>query len=55
MPQSTKDSPGGKTHANKKSAAKPAVSDKAVAKKPSRSSTSPTGPSKHSEKKSTPH
>ena len=54
MPQSTKDSKGGKTHAarsNKKSSG--AVSDKAVAKKATKS-TGPTGPNKHGEKKTTP-
>ncbi|HEY1230173.1 MAG TPA: hypothetical protein VGF26_22920 [Ramlibacter sp.] len=55
MPQSTKDSKGGKTHAarsNHKSSG--AVSEKAVAKKSGRSTKSPTGPNKHGEKKSTP-
>ena len=55
MPQSTKDSKGGKTHAGKgKDRSSGAVSDKAVAKKASRSK-GPTGPNKHGEKKSTPH
>jgi hypothetical protein len=55
MPQSTKDSKGGKTHAARsKSKASGAVSDKAVAKKSSRSAGSPTGPNKHGEKKTTP-
>lgn len=55
MPQSTKDSKGGKNHAarsNRKSSG--AVSEKAVARKSSRSAGSPTGPNKHGEKKSTP-
>ena len=55
MPQSTKDSKGGKTHAARsKKASSGAVSDKAVAKKSSRSAKSPTGPNKHGEKKTTP-
>lgn len=55
MPQSTKDSKGGKTHAARSKKRSPAaVSDKAVAKKATRS-TGPTGPNKHGEKKSTPH
>ncbi|MEJ6022053.1 hypothetical protein [Ramlibacter sp. PS4R-6] len=53
MPQSTKDSQGGKTHAKKTQHASGAVSDKA-AKKSGRSSASPTGPLKHGEKKTTP-
>lgn len=55
MPQSTKDSKGGKTHPQKESHSSGAVSDKAAAKKAGRSPTSPTGPHKHGEKKSTPH
>ena len=56
MPQSTKDNQGGKTHSAKKTHSSGAVSDKAAAKKSGgRSSTSPTGPQKHGEKKSTPH
>lgn len=54
MPQSSKDSKGGKDHAQKKSHSSGAVSDKAMAKKSSRSSSSPTGPAKHGEKKTTP-
>lgn len=54
MPQSTKDSKGGKTHAKKKTHSSGAVSDKAAAKKSGRSSASPTGPMKHGEKKTTP-
>lgn len=54
MPQSTKDSKGGKTHANKKTHSSGAVSDKAAAKKSARSGSSPTGPVKHGEKKTTP-
>jgi hypothetical protein len=56
MPQSTKDSKGGKTHATKsKGRSSGAMSDKAAAKKSARSAGSPTGPNKHGEKKSTPH
>ena len=51
--QSTKDSKGGKSHANKKSHSSGAVSEKAAAKKGARSSASPTGPNKHGEKKTT--
>lgn len=55
MPQSTKDSKGGKTHAGRsKHKASGAVSEKAVAKKSTRSAASPTGPGKHGEKKTTP-
>ncbi|WP_186511249.1 hypothetical protein [Caenimonas sedimenti] len=55
MPQSTKDSRGGKTTASKKTHASGAVSDKAAAKKAGgRSDRSPTGPNKHGEKKTTP-
>jgi hypothetical protein len=54
MPQSTKDSKGGKTHAKKTTHSSGAVPDKAVAKKSGRSASSPTGPNKHGEKKTTP-
>ena len=55
MPQSTKDTKGGKTHASKKTHSSGAVSDKAAAKKAGgRSANSPTGPNKHGEKKTTP-
>jgi hypothetical protein len=55
MPQSTKDSQGGKIHAKKTTKTGGAVSDKAVAKKAGgRSAKSPTGPNKHGEKKTTP-
>jgi len=54
MPQSTQDTKGGKTHARKKTHSSGAVSDKAVARKATRSSASPTGPNKHGEKKTTP-
>jgi hypothetical protein len=56
MPQSTKDSQGGKTHSRKKAHSSGAVSDKAAASKSAgRSAKSPTGPNKHGEKKTTPH
>ena len=55
MPQSTKDTTGGKTHPQKKTHSSGAVSDKAAAKKAARSASSPTGPIKHGEKKTTPH
>lgn len=57
MPQSTKDTQGGKSHAKKKTHSSGAVSDKAAAKKADsgRSANSPTGPNKHGEKKTTPH
>ena len=54
MPQSTKDTKGGKSHPQKKSHSSGAVSDKAMAKKSGRSGSSPTGPAKHGEKKTTP-
>ena len=54
MPQSTKDTKGGKTHAKKTRHSSGAVSDRAAAKKAGRSSASPTGPIKHGEKKTTP-
>jgi hypothetical protein len=54
MPQSTKDTKGGKTHAKKTTHSGGAVSDKAMAKKSARSAGSPTGPMKHGEKKTTP-
>jgi hypothetical protein len=55
MPQSTKDSKGGKTHPQKDTHSSGAVSDKAAAKKSGgRSATSPVGPNKHGEKKTTP-
>ncbi|HEX2545046.1 MAG TPA: hypothetical protein VHL79_09225 [Ramlibacter sp.] len=54
MPQSTKDTQGGKTHSKKKTNSGAAVSDKAMAKKSAKSAGSPTGPMKHGEKKTTP-
>jgi hypothetical protein len=55
MPQSTKDTQGGKNHAKKKQHASGEVSGKAVAKKSARSRGSVTGAIKHGEKKTTPH
>jgi hypothetical protein len=54
MPQSTKDTKGGKSHPAKKTHSKGTVSDKAAAEKSGRSGASPTGPHKHGEKKTTP-
>jgi hypothetical protein len=55
MPQSTKDSKGGKTHPSKKGHSSSAASEKTAAKKSGgRSGNSPTGPNRHGEKKSTP-
>ncbi len=54
MPQSTKDSKGGKTHAQNDTHSKGGVSDKAATKSTGRSATSPVGPNKHGEKKTTP-
>ncbi|MEJ5989010.1 hypothetical protein WG902_03345 [Ramlibacter sp. PS3R-8] len=54
MPQSTKDSKGGKTSSTKKTHSSGTVSDKAAARKTGRSSKSPTGPMKQGEKKTTP-
>lgn len=53
MPQSTKDTQGGKTHAKKTQHPSGAVSGK-KAGKAGRSGASPTGPHKHGEKKTTP-
>lgn len=52
MPQSTKDSQGGKNHPPKKTASSGQTGDKAQPKKSS--ADSPTGPQKHGEKKTTP-
>ena len=54
MPQSTKDNKGGKTHSKKTTHSSGTVSDKAAARKSARSSSGPTGPIKHGEKKTTP-
>jgi hypothetical protein len=53
MPQSTKDSKGGKSHSNKKTHAKGQASDAKAQKTDGRSASSPTGPHKHGEKKTT--
>jgi hypothetical protein len=54
MPQSSKDSNGGKMHSGKKTHSSGAMSEKAAAKKAEgRSSNSPVGPNKHGEKKTT--
>lgn len=52
MPQNTKDSQGGKSHAPTKTADRGQTADKAQPKKSS--SDSPTGSQKHGEKKTTP-
>jgi hypothetical protein len=53
MPQSSKDSQGGKEHAKKQTHAKGAASDAKVKKAAGRASGSPTGPARHGEKKTT--
>lgn len=52
MPQSTKDSQGGKSHAPKKTASSGKTAGGSQGKKDT--SSSPTGPQKHGEKKTTP-
>lgn len=54
MPQSNKDSKGGKTASSPKTHASGQVSDAAAKKAAPRSEKSPTGPQKHGEKKTTP-
>jgi hypothetical protein len=55
MPQSTKDSQGGKTHSTKQTHSTGAVSGASADKKEQgRAEKSATGPSKHGEKKTTP-
>lgn len=54
MPQSTKDSNGGKIHSNKKTHSKGQASEAAARKNEGRSANSPTGSHKHGEKKTTP-
>jgi hypothetical protein len=56
MPQSTKDSKGGKTTGSKPSHAKSSASEKSIKKATAKggSSGSPTGPMRHGEKKTTP-
>lgn len=52
MPQNTKDSQGGKTHSQTKTADRGQTTDKAQTKKSSENS--PAGAQKHGEKKTTP-
>lgn len=52
MPQSSKDSRGGKTQASRKTKSRPASA--AEEKKSARSAKSPTGPMNKGEKKTTP-
>ena len=54
MPQSTKDSKGGKTGSTKQSHSKGQASEAAAKKNEGRSANSPTGSHKHGEKKTTP-
>lgn len=55
MPQSSKDSKGGKTAASKPSHAKSSASEKSIKKATAKGGgTSPTGPMRHGEKKTTP-
>ena len=55
MPQSTKDSNGGKTHSTTKTHSASTASGAAAAKKPDgRAAKSPVGSSQHGEKKTTP-
>jgi hypothetical protein len=54
MPQSTKDSSGGKSHAKKQSKSGGNASEAAVKKAADKRTDSPTGPLRHGEKKTTP-
>ena len=54
MPQSTKDSKGGKTGATRPSHSKGQASESAAKKNEGRSANSPTGSHQHGEKKTTP-
>lgn len=54
MPQSTKDSKGGKTSSTKPSHAKSSASEKSIKRAAAKGSPSPTGPMRHGEKKTTP-
>jgi hypothetical protein len=54
MPQSTKSSSGGKSHSQKETGAKSNASEESVKKAASKSNSSPTGPARHGEKKTTP-
>ena len=54
MPQSTKDSKGGKTSSTKTTHSKGHTSEASAKKNSGRSANSPTGPQTHGEKKTTP-
>jgi len=54
MPQSTKSSSGGKSHSQKETGAKSNASEESVKKAASKNNSSPTGPGRHGEKKTTP-
>ena len=54
MPQSTKDSKGGKSSATKPTHSKGQASDAAAKKSAGRSAGSPTGPQKHGEEQTKP-
>ena len=54
MPQSTKDSKGGKTSSTKNTHSKGQASEAAAKKSADRTANSPTGSQKHGEKKTTP-
>ncbi len=54
MPQSTKDSNGGKSHAAKTTGARSSAPEAAVKKSAAKGSSGPTGPQRHGEKKTTP-
>jgi hypothetical protein len=54
MPQSTKDSKGGKSSSTKATHSKGQASEAAAKKNAGRNANSPTGPQKHGEKKTTP-
>ena len=54
MPQSTKDSNGGKTHAKKQTKSASSAPEAAVKKSAGKGANSPTGPARPGEKKTTP-
>ena len=54
MPQSTKDSNGGKTHAKKQTKSGGNATEASVKKAAAKGGNSPTGPARHGEKKTTP-
>jgi len=54
MPQSTKDSKGDKTHPQKDTNSKSGASEASVKKAAEKSNSSPVGPQRHGEKKTTP-